>query len=245
MSRLGTPEHSFKPLSPRTSASRAADFAATLQSRYGVKPIRATLPNRALRRTEPNVLQQFLHQYTQVQFAPSLHLAFSNWFQAALQTPENGRVSPMALPNIERARALLRPNVIAAIASPAATRYAEQLSRTLIQRGQRIETLMEQSAQTVRRHASPQSDAAETMMMDAPRESAVRRVVRRTAVLPTEPASDSTGSPKRAVRDGTYENTSGTRRTPEPPIDLNRLTEQVIQTIDHRILARRERMGRL
>jgi hypothetical protein len=30
-----------------------------------------------------------------------------------------------------------------------------------------------------------------------------------------------------------------------PPIDLNRLTDQVVQAIDRRIIAHRERMGRI
>jgi hypothetical protein len=34
-------------------------------------------------------------------------------------------------------------------------------------------------------------------------------------------------------------------RAPEAAIDVNRLTEQVIQAIDRRIVAQRERLGRL
>jgi hypothetical protein len=31
----------------------------------------------------------------------------------------------------------------------------------------------------------------------------------------------------------------------EPPLDLNRLTDQVVQAIDRRIIAQRERLGRV
>ena len=76
----------------------------------------------------------------------------------------------------------------------------------------------------------------------------VARVVRRLAPVgaiaraEAEPAQD---GPRIAKRDDTRAVKSSAPIVAAPPVDLERLTEQVIKGIDRRIVAQRERFGRL
>lgn len=103
----------------------------------------------------------------------------------------------------------------------------------LVRRGVRVETVG-----TPR----PQLPQSEGSMAEATRP--VQRVVRRTA------AAMSGDNPPTAAE--TFAAASRPRpamaQVPghgEPPLDLNRLTDQVVQAIDRRIIAQRERLGRV
>ena len=77
---------------------------------------------------------------------------------------------------------------------------------------------------------------------------AVPRVVQRRAAVAPDPGRTSPGTEtpmtmgQAFVRPGAG---VGARATGPPPVDVNRLTDQVMQTIDRRILAYRERRGRV
>jgi hypothetical protein len=74
----------------------------------------------------------------------------------------------------------------------------------------------------------------------------VKRVVRRTVTpiqdqAPIDPVTVQRMEGKLQERKPSNQ----TYGSPEAPIDLNRLTDQIIQKIDHRIVAQRERLGRV
>ena len=118
----------------------------------------------------------------------------------------------------------------------------EQLVHSLSARGTRIDAVTAQGSPTV---SGLNKASSPGMRADLPLARPVSRVVRRPVA---EPAITD-----RALTAETLMMLPGQRpvvvsRTNPPapaPIDVNRLTDQVIQAIDRRIVAQRERLGRI
>lgn len=75
----------------------------------------------------------------------------------------------------------------------------------------------------------------------------VPRVVQRPISKPSGASSQSTLEPPGAVQPSFQKQSFPSWQSPDntPPIDVNRLTDQVIQKLDRRLLAYRERLGRV
>ena len=105
----------------------------------------------------------------------------------------------------------------------------ETMVNRLARRGVRVEAVG-----SPRRHVSQSEGSTAGATRPVP------RIVRRSATVETgdnqsQAAADS--SPRHAMAQGPVRG--------EPPLDLNRLTDQVVQAIDRRIVAQRERLGRV
>ena len=105
----------------------------------------------------------------------------------------------------------------------------ETIVDRLARRGVRVETV-----------GTPRLPVSQSEGSTAGATRPVPRIVRRSATVETgdnqsQAAADS--SPRHAMAQGPVRG--------EPPLDLNRLTDQVVQAIDRRIVAQRERLGRV
>jgi len=127
----------------------------------------------------------------------------------------------------------------------------EQLVYRLMNRGERIEAVAAPRARLSQPapHRSAQNRPAWTVI---PPVKPVPRVVRRPAVVtiadgqPLTPATNVAVSGQRpVVTSGTGQAGRGQPAMNLGPMDINHLTDHVIQAIDQRIIAQRERMGRI
>lgn len=121
----------------------------------------------------------------------------------------------------------------------------EEIVSRLVARFERVETL--RKAQSIGPVEIPYQKERQqsTNTYLAPPIPPVQRIVRRSAT-PDEP--ERSLAPKHEeVASGMPEGQKKFKAVPlasVPSIDINRLTDQIIQTIDRRIIAQRERMGR-
>jgi len=124
------------------------------------------------------------------------------------------------------------------------TTAVEQVVRRLVRRGERIESVdapRPRSLQSARPEGRPDTPRGAVVSSRQP----VERVVRRTAVSqPTPHPMFAGGRPAPPVVEWPSSPTSIQSREPAP-VDLDRLTERVVQAIDRRVLAYRERTGRI
>jgi len=125
------------------------------------------------------------------------------------------------------------------------------LVQRLIARGERIEA-MGAAGLSVGPHpgsgqrASPRIGEGAPLRITGAMAQPVSRVVRRSGSIPVSPEVAPPMPPvRRFASDLGFQTADSGRKTVAfGPTDLNRLTDQVIQAIDRRILAQRERLGR-
>lgn len=121
------------------------------------------------------------------------------------------------------------------------TRVREEIMRRLVERGERVPSLAVPGA----RQQSAAPELARPAVEVTPSARPVPMTVQRPApasAAPPQPAPVSTpdapGAPHRPP-------TPFPQAEAPPPIDIDRLTDQVVRAIDRRIIAHRERMGRV
>jgi len=126
---------------------------------------------------------------------------------------------------------------------------SEQICQRIVQRSQRSEAFSVPGSRAAQpEHSNPSDQVAASMHRTAASTAArpVPRVVRRQGLVQTTGAAtpaQAAGQPMQApfhVQRSTF----GQAPVTPAAIDINRLTEQVVQQIDRRILAYRERTGR-
>lgn len=106
-------------------------------------------------------------------------------------------------------------------------------------RAQRDDGQASQAYALVRRALAPGAAANLDALPTSARSAAPTRVLRRRAPVPAEPSAPPRDErPARAA-------TQPTRAVPLSPVEINRLTDHIVQTIDRRIAAFRERQGRV
>jgi hypothetical protein len=236
---------------------RVAEFARAVTQRYAAAQVPWPALDLALRRPWPGVILNRISHRAQVYLAPHLTLTALRWSgqrradggSADWSAPEG--LKPRVGPQI--GIPLVRPFPVASFASTA----VDRLVRRLAGRRERIESWRIPAASPiggVSRTRNPGTDRERSR--DArrgieapprlPQEHAIPMVFRRPRATPTQSAAtDPVPDNPRLLAHGWAWTADGARRPASPePIDVNRLTDQVIQTIDRRIVAQRERMGR-
>jgi hypothetical protein len=155
----------------------------------------------------------------------------------------------------------LAPRLVLTVLAAAATPNQPRPRLQVVVRGERIEPGAE-ARQPAATHPAWQPPVQPDLGRSGPpglapaRIPPIRRVVRR-AIAGTTPngqppiAATATDTQPSTIETATAVSgsrpavTSKTGQAASGPIDVNRLTEQVIQAIDHRIIAQRERLGRV
>jgi hypothetical protein len=200
-----------------------AEFAQAVLRRYGYRLALGQPPGMVVRQPAPPIALYTAYQRTQVQLAPRLALA---WW---IHTVSGG-------PSVEQ---LLESRVV--LAPPARIVPVQQRLEILLDRLTAREIRLESVAAT--------GVAPSSVKAIAPAEPPVPRVVRRAAAAATpspHPGPDTLPLPGRpAAQSFSACSPAG---APPPvtlsPGEVNHLTDQVLQVLDHRMIAHRERLGR-
>jgi hypothetical protein len=138
----------------------------------------------------------------------------------------------------------------------------EQLVQRMVSRGQRIDTVSPPGlaslpwsgtnqaaafpgASGLSRIAVPATDDYTPPRASVPLAKPVPRLVRRPPAATTAAGQAPTAARSKVDHDPQTAVTGNTPPTGAAPLNLNQLTDQVVQAIDHRIVAQRERLGRI
>jgi hypothetical protein len=224
----------------RTSLQGGADaFAQTVMRRYEGWQARQSRLDLVFEQGR-GLISHHAHYWTQVHLAPRLALTLVTGPDAPGQRPAQGLES----------HAVRQP-----VSGPPEPNRREQLVRRLVTRGKRIDLVAIPGVARIPQTGSsrgilPAMGMEEDMILPMAPARPVPRIVRRPIATITDSPPltgeivDVSGSwpvwPKPSRTGGT----SVGSQPDIPPLDLNRLTDQVIRAIDHRIIAQRERLGR-
>lgn len=265
--RVAAPGRTALGLLPARSSHVA--FAQAIAQRFARRSgMSAALDTNLLRRAAPtiqhvsqhltSVLLRQVASPTYVSLTPHLDLVSLSWLTRERPADTASQNNLVATRLVQRDEIhVLQPRV-----APVTPLPIEELTHRLVARGERVAPGCEpmgggrpseaggvQGGSACRVDGQPQSDVVVTRParsdVAAPQANLPGIVVRRStsrapaeaqAVLPDTPQRDAS----ELRRPGSPLPTVGSQ-----PIDLGRLTEQVIQTIDRRIIAQRERLGRV
>jgi hypothetical protein len=218
------------------AASAAVSFAAAVRGRYGARGTTAQTPELVLARTAPPAWQPVFRQ-TLVRVEPRLTLA----------------VRPtVRVESVERQveqRLAWQPGAPAGEAAP-----PTQMVSQLLMRSTRFEA-GELAATGVAAASVGQASAADARRTRPPATRGPELIVHRTTVVLPAASQAHTSPAAVAVRPDnalTADRWSAPppaaagwqTRAPEVTLDVQRLTDQVMDVLDRRLLAARERMGR-
>jgi hypothetical protein len=250
----------------------ASQFARAIMDRYGGQPVRWPRLGLVFRQDQPGVTVQAVYHQTQMRLAPRLALRVLTWPRphptdaqpTSAPAPghpasvlrlkrrlDTGSAAPVSAstpvwPTPKLKRAVETILVMSAVGRPGRAPRPELrlASRAVwppdtgpLQEHRRLE--VDAVEQLVRRLV--------TRRMQMPPLRPVPRVVHRAASIVVSPET-ATSAPEaqRAASRNPFPMAGNRSQTSDfPPIDLNRLTDQVVQAIDRRIIAHRERMGRI
>jgi hypothetical protein len=249
-----------QPLRPMTIAPVSA-FVQQLGQRYAHRAIGGG-SDMALRRSTPAVTLSPHYHRTQVQLAPRLQLTL---WQRILPSPNATAAkeiqAPLSLtrletqvlhrdrsPVLESLTVLEQPTVTRVRhlqqeqtrwvrhlqRQPIETVFTEQLVQRLVDRGGRVETV-----------ATARTAAPAPLTQTVPQGDRVQPVAQvvKQAVIQLADATIAAATASQPLLLPTP--APMPRADAAAPVDVNRLAEQVIQTIDRRLLAYRERLGRV
>lgn len=240
---------SVAPVRPLRSIATApaGRFAEQLQQRYQHHSI-ATDAEMELRRSTPALNFSSYHQHAEINVAPRLQLTvLQSTLPAAAQAAAAvaaslTRSSRSVLERqIDRSRQFQRIEQTERLVSQLQRDRTETLHQELVQRLVERTTRMETVA--VSRLLAPVLTPPPPTMELATVQP-VPQVVRRARVAAEVAAESIASEPARSIATSNLPAAAGFSQPAPPPIDVNRLTEQVMQTIDRRLLAYRERRGR-
>jgi len=185
------------------------------------------------------------HYYTRLHLAQRLALTFLA--QPRMKEPQPAEATTTTDHPSRQAAAPIHQRVDAPMRQPrirVETTPVEQVVRRLVRRGERIESVDAprprslQSARSADRPATLRRPVVSSM-------EPVEQVVRRAAVSQPNPDPLYTGG-RPAPPPVEWPSAPPLIQSREPaPVDLDRLTERVVQAIDRRVLAYRERTGRI
>jgi hypothetical protein len=235
------------------SATSAEDFAQSVIDRYaGITAGRPGLLERVYRRLAFGVFLQRIYQRP-AHTPPTLpvRLALTLLFPRLESSPAGEPSAQPPEPALPRSEMPLAEQ-LRAVLTRRFTRESrtEETARHIITRSRQIEERITASARRVEAgsRSQPPGDTTGRVVSPAaanqPPVTPVSRVFTRSA-----PASQEGGSaptlPHEPTTASTVRHSSGdSAPTDSPPVDLNRLTDEVIRAIDRRIIAQRERLGR-
>jgi len=218
----------------------AVEFAHGVLARYLNLQAQVSAPELAFGRLHPRVTIQNTWRHAHTHLAQRLSLTVLGWRGKSLKTSAAG---PMTLGRwVEQHRLNHAQRLRLAVSIKTAT--IERLATRLIARGERVEGVQEDTPGNSRRAKAVVIDGAAPARLSASALAPVEKVVRRSKAAETERKISS-----RSVEVASAEPRGQTkainpgRQPTGVTIDVNRLTDQVIQAIDRRIIAQRERMG--
>jgi hypothetical protein len=224
-------------LTRQASAQGMADaFAAAIRHRYQRRQVFLPTLERVFGRTRPVVTVRPAYHRAQTLWAPRLMLTVQNWQHFLM--PYMARREWVQLIRQSSSR----------IVEPI---YTERLVQRLVIRVERIEAAFTAGAQ-VASSGSSQIDSAgrdkgKALRTPVPAAPPIARAVRRSTGRAAAPEAASAVSDRRPApfTSGFQDAGNAQRGLSREPVDINRLTDQIIQTIDRRIIAQRERLGRI
>ena len=221
----------------RSPAIFVIEFTQAIMQRYARRPWLWQALNLIFRQLRSLVTLENVHHHAHTHLAPRLALTMLRW---PTQSESLSRERDAFIPALQRA--------IANTAGPAASSCLinrENLVYNVSARYQRVT----ESEQVMLVHQSRQiKDTATEVDVPArfelPAMETVPRVFRRAKATVNEPEASTRAG--RGFRVTPKEDKPSTKLSnpPAAAIDVNHLTDQVIQAIDQRILAQRERLGR-
>jgi hypothetical protein len=204
------------------SGADTLGFAETLLKRYIDRGWLEPIHSYVLRKVRIGIAIQHLHRHQQVNIAPRLALTVRTW---------NVHLSPNPFTPIESlSRMQQETQRIRTVTQRRETHFAEHLVEQIVARKRRLEM----------------NAVFSLTFPSVPRLPEVKRVVRREAhIIEDQPVSTPVAEQTIDRRMPERKTNNEIHRGVEAPMDLNRLTDQIIQTIDRRIIAQRERLGRV
>jgi hypothetical protein len=218
----------------------AVEFAHGVLARYLNLQAQVSTPELALGRLHPRITIRNTWRHAHTHLAPRLSLAVLGWKGQSLNRSAAGPLTLRLCVEPQRLTLAQRPR----LADPIKTAAIEKLATRLIAKGGRVESIQENAPGNTRRTKAVVIDGAAPARLNASALAHVERVVRRSKATETERNISS-----RSVEVASAESRGQTkavnpwRQPTDVAIDVNRLTDKVIQAIDRRIVAQRERMG--
>jgi hypothetical protein len=225
---------------------RALEFFRAIARRYEGEQVHWPAPSLVLRQPWPGVTLRRISYQTHVYLAPHLTLTVQGW-----RRPHPPNSQPVAgySPGGPKPRVALRVvtgPIGEVLEGPFALTAVHRLVRRLGARGERNEA-GETAAVSGATGSSKTSNAIRNggnTTLWASLVHPVSRIFRRPAVVTIADGQPTTAERTGAIRDSRSAVARAASHADFQPIDVNRLTDQVIQAIDRRIVAQRERMGR-
>jgi hypothetical protein len=209
----------------RLLGAGALKFARALQQRYTDRGWRDPLHGFILRKHRIGAAIQHLHRRQQISITPHLNLTVLNWTMPAGNVEHSAPVP--SLPHLRHQR---ETQLVITVAQQRETHLLEQVAEQIISHKRRVEI-------------KSQPPFASPSLPQAPE---IKRVVRQALSTKTDQVPLPTDVERRIDRKQLERKTGNEMdRVRDVPIDINRLTDQIIQTIDRRIIAQRERLGRV
>jgi hypothetical protein len=231
----------LRPLRSGALAGAASAFGLAIMRRYTGQHTLGSTTEMILQR-----LQTAVHLHT-VAYRTDVHLAP----RLALTLHFRPHPSVVAATSASRPTAGIGEQIEAQVVRHQLTRQVEriqieQLVRRLATRAERVEPGSQagamRGAQVERIQAATSERREPATTIGA--ERSVTLIVRRAARPASADQDAPEQAPHRSPRDDRPQTTNGAQPLIDAGmIDLNRVTEQVIQAIDRRIIARRERLG--
>ncbi len=225
----------------RSLHARAAEFAQALLARFSPHAWSWTPPGLVFRQDRPLVAAHYVQQNSHTHFAPRLGLTVLTW-----QSGRRDDVSDKPSPPAARVRVDQETHMLRTLVHSVESSTLDRLVYRMVTQGQRVEA-NSRAAPASFAPGSLAKPAASTMaFLPVPEMPPVQKIVRRAVPAETE----SVASPRTmaGASGANYEAGRSTNARPQPPqpaIDVNQLTDQVIKAIDRRIIAQRERLGRV
>lgn len=218
----------------------AVEFAHGVLARYLNLQAEVSAPEVALGRLHPRVTIRNTWRHAHTHLAQRLSLTIFGWKGQSLNRPAAGPLALRLCVKPERLTHAQRPRLAVSIKTAA----IEQLATRLIARGGRVEGVQEDTPVDSRRAKAVVIDGAAPARLSVSAPAPVEKVVRRSKPVEIERNISSqsnevaSAAPQsQAKAENPWQQSNGVA------IDVNRLTDQVIQAIDRRIVAQRERMG--
>jgi hypothetical protein len=215
-------------------------FAHGVLAHYLNRRAQVSAPELALGRLRPRVTIRNAWRHAHIHLAPRLSLAVLGWKGQSLNRSGAGPLTLGLCVEQQRLTHAQRPRPTVSI-KPVTI---ENLATRLIAKGGRVESVQENAPGNSRRAKAVVIDGAAPARLSASAPAPVEKVVRRSKAVETERNISS-----RSVEVASAEPRGKTKvinpwqQSNGVAIDVNRLTDQVIQAIDQRIVAQRERMG--
>jgi hypothetical protein len=200
-------------------------FASALQERYTERDWLNPLNRFILQMPRIGTTIQHLHRQQQISIAPNLALTVLKWM-----TPSVNADHTIPAPTLPHLRHQRETQLLKTVTQKRETHLLEQVVEQIIAHKKRVEVTSQPSF----------TGSSVSQVPD------IKRVVRQTIPPKTDQTLISPET-KQGFEGKRQENKTAHEmyREPDMPININRLTDQIIQTIDRRIIAQRERLGRV